>query len=203
MKIAGAPLGNGPIRGCGSRNPVPVVVAMISTRISPIVSSIPISLVQLVDGRSSAACSTHPIAAVDIEGLSDDIVGFGGREENCWSTVVLWDTHAARGDCLSNDALLFTDRTPFVLGEERVDLIPHWGIDNAWRDRVDVDATLNEFKAERLGNPDHRGLRRAINGYIRLASSTGLRGHVDDLAATALLLHLGRHRLRYKNQTAD
>ncbi|CVI21357.1 conserved hypothetical protein [Agrobacterium tumefaciens str. B6] len=37
MKMAGAPLGKGPISVCGSRKPSPTVVAMISTRISPAV----------------------------------------------------------------------------------------------------------------------------------------------------------------------
>src|ERR1700758_5236885 len=37
MKIAGAPLGKGPRRGSGSRNPSPSDVATISTRISPTV----------------------------------------------------------------------------------------------------------------------------------------------------------------------
>ena len=37
MKIAGAPDGKGPIKLIGSRNPSPFSVAMISTRISPIV----------------------------------------------------------------------------------------------------------------------------------------------------------------------
>ncbi len=37
MKIAGAPDGNGPTSGIASRKPSPISVAMISTRISPMV----------------------------------------------------------------------------------------------------------------------------------------------------------------------
>jgi len=40
MKIAGAPLGNGPIRCIGSRTPWSRSCAMISTRISPIVRTL-------------------------------------------------------------------------------------------------------------------------------------------------------------------
>ena len=48
MKMAGAPEGNGPISLTGSRKPSPRSVAMISTRISPMVTIVFIAqLIQL------------------------------------------------------------------------------------------------------------------------------------------------------------
>ncbi len=40
MKMAGAPEGKGPMSGIGARKPSPISVAMISTRISPMVMTV-------------------------------------------------------------------------------------------------------------------------------------------------------------------
>src|SRR5690606_17600121 len=60
MKIAGAPLGNGPTRDCGARKPTPTVVAMISTRISPTVT---------VDPRLSGASALVLVTATSLHGV--------------------------------------------------------------------------------------------------------------------------------------
>ena len=52
-------------------------------------------------------------------------------------------------------------------------------------------AVLGEFLAERLGQADHRRLRRAIGRGGRIALLAGDRGHVDDPAVAARLHRLG------------
>ena len=70
MKIAGAPDGNGPTRGWGSRNPSPLVVATISTRISPTVSTffdmaqtLPSSRMEMHNCRTPFSRTSMPAAA--------------------------------------------------------------------------------------------------------------------------------------------
>ena len=82
-----------------------------------------------------------------------------------------------------------------VFGEHLVDVVPVLVVDHAGRDRVDVDAVLDQVEAGALGEADHRRLRRAVDGDQRLAAASGLGGEIDDLAAVALLDHLLGARL--------
>src|SRR5262245_508287 len=51
--------------------------------------------------------STHPIAAIDIERLGDDIIAIGRSQENRRTNVILRQTHASERNGLANEALLF------------------------------------------------------------------------------------------------
>src|SRR5260221_549421 len=93
--------------------------------------------------------STHPVAAIDIEGLGDDVVGIGRREKDGSAGVILGAAHAAIGHRRSDETLLLADRTAFVPGEESVDLIPHRRVDDARRDRI-----VAEILGETLGLVD-------------------------------------------------
>ena len=64
-------------------------------------------------GRHSA----HPIAAVDIEGLGDDVIGVGGGEEDRRAGDVARNAHAAIGNGQADLALLLAQREVFVSGE--------------------------------------------------------------------------------------
>src|SRR5262245_42092644 len=88
--------------------------------------------------------STHPVAAVDVEGLGDNVVAFGRGEEDRGADMVLRLAHAAERHRFTDQPLLLADPAPFVLGEQGVDLVPHRRVDHARRDAVDVDAVLDE-----------------------------------------------------------
>src|SRR5260221_3091924 len=145
--------------------------------------------------------STHPVAAIDIEGLGDDVVGIGRREKDGSAGVILGAAHAAIGHRRSDETLLLADRTAFVPGEESVDLIPHRRVEDAPCDRIDVDPLLYEIEPGRLCEADDGGLCGAIGRDQRLAAPPGLRGHVDDLAAAPLGDHPTGDGLEGEEQT--
>ena len=76
-------------------------------------------------------------------------------------------------------------------------------VDDAGRDRVDVDAVLDQVEPGRLGQRDDRGLGGAVDGDQRLAAPAGLARHVDDLAALAARDHRARRRLQREQRAGD
>jgi hypothetical protein len=82
-------------------------------------------------GADKMTPSAHPVAAIHIQGLRENIPCFVICQEDRRTRHVLRIAHSTRRNCLSNQALLFADRSPFVFGKQAVDPVPHWRIDNA------------------------------------------------------------------------
>ena len=122
-------------------------------------------------------------------------------EEDGGAAKVVRRSHPSQGHGDADLALLLAERQALVFGEQRVDVIPHRGVDNAGRDPVDVDAVLDQVEPGGLSQADDRRLGRAIDGDQRFAAPACLRRHIDDLPAATLLHHLRRRRLKRKEQT--
>src|SRR3954451_440754 len=140
--------------------------------------------------------SAHPVTAIDIERLGHDVVAVRAGQEHRRRTVTLRSAHPSERDRFPDLALFLADRQTLVFSEQRIDLVPHGGIDHAGCDGVDEDAVLDQVEAERLGQADHRRLGCAVDRHQRLAPAARLGGHVNDLTATALLDHLPGDRLQ-------
>src|SRR5688572_21714436 len=141
---------------------------------------------------SAGTPSTHPVAAVDVERLRYDVVAVAGRQEHRGAGDVLRVSHPPRRHRLADEPFLLADLAMFVLGKEAIDHVPHRRVDHPGRDAVDIDLVFDEPKPGRLREADNRRLGRAIDRNERLTTAAGLAGHVDDLAAAALLDHLPR-----------
>src|SRR5690606_27462339 len=96
------------------------------------------------EGPGRERSSAHPLAAIDIIGLGDDVFGFVAGEENRHSGEILGPAHPPVGYALAHQPLLLAERPMLVFGEERIDMVPMLAIHHAWRDGVDVDAMLDE-----------------------------------------------------------
>src|SRR5438477_606412 len=145
--------------------------------------------------------STHPVSAVDIERLGDDIVALGRCQEYRSTDMVFRRAHAAEGYGFADQAFLLAERPPLIFGEERIDLVPHWRVDHPRRYAVYIDAVLDEREARRLGYADDGRFRCAIDGDQRLAAAAGLRCHIDDLAASLGGDHLAGDGLEGEQQS--
>ena len=55
------------------------------------------------------------------------------------------------GHRLADQPLLLARLAVLVFGEQRIDVVPVLAVDHAGRDRVDVDAVLDEVEPGRLG----------------------------------------------------
>ena len=76
-------------------------------------------------------------------------------------------------------------------------------VNDAGRDRVDIDAVFDQCEARRLGETDHGGLGRTVDRNEWLTASAGLARHVNDLAAAALPDHQFRDRLQREECPGD
>src|SRR3954466_7245777 len=83
--------------------------------------------------------STHPVTDVDIKRLCGDVVRVRGGEEQRGARQIFRHAHAPERHRFADEALLLAERPVFITGEERVDFVPHRGIDDTWRNAVHVD----------------------------------------------------------------
>jgi hypothetical protein len=90
----------------------------------------------LADGEDRVHRSAHPVAAVDIVGLRNDVVSVFAGEERCQSANLIGTRHAAIGHCGANDPLLLARLQLLLLGEHRVYKFPVLVVDDAARGAV-------------------------------------------------------------------
>ena len=95
--------------------------------------------------------STHPLAAIDIVGLGDDVFGIGASQEHGHAGQVLGLAHAAVRHAFADQFFLLALRPVLVFGEQRIDVVPMLTVDDAGRDGVDVDAVFDQVEPGRLG----------------------------------------------------
>src|SRR5690606_6483340 len=74
--------------------------------------------------------SAHPVAAVDIVGLGDDVIALGGSEEDSHAGQVRSRAHATVGNGLADQLLLLAGRPLLISGEKRVDAVPMLAVDH-------------------------------------------------------------------------
>src|SRR3984957_14341530 len=152
---------------------------------------------------STAMSSAHPVAAVDVERLRDDVIAVRRGEEHGGAGMVLRQSHPSERHRFADQPLLLAKRPMFVFGEQGVDLGPHRRVDDPRRDAVDVDAVLDEVESRRLSEADDCSFGGAVDRHQRFAAPARLRGHVDDLAALPTRNHaLGDH-LKSEEKTLD
>src|ERR1700722_12142783 len=131
---------------------------------------------------STTMSSAHPVAAIDVERLRDDVIAVRRGEKHGGAGKVIRQSHSAEWHRLADQALFLAERPMLVFGEQGVDLGPHRRVHDPGSNAVDVDAVLDEVKAGRLGEADNRGLGGAVDSNEAFAAAAGLRSHVDDLA---------------------
>lgn len=66
----------------------------------------------------------HPVAAIDVVGLGDDVVAFGRGQEYGHASEVFCGAHSPVRHILTDQTFLFPQRAFFVPGEEGVDAAP-------------------------------------------------------------------------------
>src|SRR5579871_2425531 len=97
--------------------------------------------------RPSAGNSAHPIAAVDVQSLGHDIVGFRRSEKDRSPRDIVRPAHAAEWHGGAYLALLLANWQVFVARKQGVDAVPHRRIDDTWCDPIDVDSVLDQRQA--------------------------------------------------------
>src|SRR5688500_11041357 len=122
--------------------------------------------------------STHPLAAVDVVGLGDDIIAFFRCQKNRHADEIFRSTHAPVRNAGGHLFFLFADGEIFILGEERIHAFPMLAIDNARGNGIYIDAVLDEIEARRLREADDSGLAGAIDGNQCFTSPARLACHV-------------------------
>jgi len=122
--------------------------------------------------------SGHVPAAVDVDGLAGDVVGFG--EEDGGAACFVGVAKVAEWN--------FFGRGVEITGH-------HVGFEQRWGDRVGRNALLGEEIGVGVGETDEAGFG---SGIVRTDDAAGLRGYrreIDD-AAPAALAHVGKNALR-------
>ena len=76
-------------------------------------------------------------------------------------------------------------------------------VDDAGGDGIDVDAVGDQIQPRRLGQADDRRLAGTIDRDQRFAASSGLAGHVDDLAPDTMGDHVARYGLHREERAFD
>src|ERR1051325_6219941 len=94
-------------------------------------------------GRSPLP-STHPLPAVDVDGLRHDVIAFRARQENGASDQVLTLSHSPKRDPLADTMVLVAFWEAFVLSKEGIDMIPMLAVDDAWSNGVHIDPVLDQ-----------------------------------------------------------
>src|SRR5271165_2792175 len=107
-----------------------------------------------------------------------------------------------RSRLLDRSEALHRDLRPHVGDVGGGNLFEDRRLDRGGRNRVDGDAVLRQFLAERLGEADHRRFRSAIGRGRRIALLAGDRGNVDD-PPVAARLHQARDKPVAIEETVD
>ena len=74
--------------------------------------------------------SAHPLPAIDVEALGDDVVGFLGRQEDGHAGQVLGFAHAPERNLDADFLLLLAGILVLELGKEAVHPVPMLAIDH-------------------------------------------------------------------------
>jgi hypothetical protein len=90
--------------------------------------------------------SAHPIPAIHIVGLCDDVVGLRCGQKNGHASKVLSPAHSTKGNSRADFSLFLARCLIFIFREERIDTVPMLPINDTGCNRVDVDAMLYQIK---------------------------------------------------------
>ena len=126
----------------------------------------------------------HVNAATHVDGLASDVVGIRRSQEADEIGNVFWLFLTPEGNCLDHRLQSGPLFPAHRFGTDRVDVVPHSGVDDARAIGIDGDAVRGEFLGHALGHSNHGELAGGIGKLVRAATAAADRGRIDDLASS-------------------